>query len=381
MPDKFLPYGLQSVDEEDIARVVEVLRSPYLTTGPAVAEFEKALCTSTGASYAVALNSGTAALHAAYFGAGLSRGDDIVTTPLTFAATANAARYLGANVRFADVEADTGNIDPDAVAAALTDRTRLISVVDFTGQPADYDRIDPIARSQGIPVIADAAHSLGATYHGRSVGTLALASTLSFHPVKAITTGEGGAVVSSDRELAGKVARFRTHGIEREPEKLQSNEGPWWHEMHDLGFNYRLTDIQSVLGTNQLRRLAAFVTRRRAIAKVYDERLADLSALQLPVVRDGVEPAWHLYVLRTRDASRRRAFFERLRALQLGVQVHYIPVHYHPYYQALGFRRGQFPNAEAFYASAVSIPIFPELTDDDLDSSVDRIRRAAKDTL
>jgi dTDP-4-amino-4,6-dideoxygalactose transaminase len=204
---------------------------------------------------------------------------------------------------------------------------------------------------------------------------------LSFHPVKAITTGEGGAVVSSDKDVAEKVARFRTHGIEREPPKLHVNEGPWWHEMHDLGFNYRLTDIQSVLGTSQLRRLESFVARRREIAAMYDERLADLSQIQLPVVREGVEPAWHLYVIRTRDTSRRRAFFDRLRALQLGVQVHYIPAHYHPYYQSLGFRRGQFPNAEAFYAGAVSIPIFPELTDEDVESSVDRIRRAAQDTL
>ncbi len=374
MPE-LLPYGRQWVDDDDIAAVVGVLRSDYLTTGPAVEGFEAALTGATGAAHAVAVNSGTSALHAMYFAAGIGPGDEIVTSPLTFAATANAALYLGATVRFVDVEPDTGNLDPDLVEAAITDRTKAIVAIDFAGHPADYDRLRVVADRHGLRLLADAAHSLGATYKGRPVGTLADASELSFHPVKPITTAEGGAVVTDDAELAARARRFRTHGITKDPtEMVHPDEGGWWYEQHDLGFNYRLTDVQAALGTSQMRKLDRFVGRRRAIAAAYDAMLADLDALELPGRRDDAEPGWHLYIVRTRDPGLRRPLFERLRAQGLGVQVHYLPVYWHPYYQALGYRRGLCPEAERYYGGAISLPIFPAMTDDDIERVVDGLR-------
>lgn len=376
MSERPIPYGHQWVDDEDIAAVVDVLRSDFLTTGPAVDAFERGLEAATGARRAVVVNSGTSALHAMYFAAGLGPGDEIITTPLTFAATANAALYLGASVRFVDVLPDTGNMDPAAAEAAISDRTRLIVAIDYTGHPADYDELNAAAGERSVTVLADAAHSLGATYRGRRVGTLAHATELSFHPVKLITTAEGGAIVTDDEALADRAARFRTHGITRDPALMERNDGPWHYEQHDLGFNYRLTDVQAALGSSQLRRLDAFVARRRAIAARYLEAWADLHALTLPVVREGVEPAWHLFVVRVSDAALRGAFFDRLRALGLGVQVHYIPVHHHPYYRDLGFRPGSCPVAEDFSARAVSLPIFPLMTDDEVERVIDAVRRA-----
>jgi UDP-4-amino-4,6-dideoxy-N-acetyl-beta-L-altrosamine transaminase len=376
-----LPYGRQWIDDDDVDAVVEVLRSDFLTTGPQIERFEAALQAETGTRHAVALNSGTSALHAMYFAAGIVTGDEIVTSPLTFAATANAALYLGASVRFADVD-DTGNLDPDAVEGALTDRTRAIVAVDYTGHPADYDRLRPIAESRGLALLADAAHSLGATYHGRRVGGLADASSLSFHPVKLITTGEGGAVVTDDEAIASRAARFRTHGITRDRAQLRADEGPWYHEMQILGFNYRLTDLQAALGTSQARRLDGFLARRREIARRYHEALADLDAITLPSIVAGVEPAWHLYVVRVAgDMARRRPFYERLHELGLGVQVHYIPVYLHPYYADLGYPPGLCPRAEDFYRRAVSLPIFPKMDDADVDRVIERVRTAVADTL
>ncbi len=366
----YLPYGRQSIDEDDIAAVVEVLRSDFITTGPAVRRFEQALCEYVGVRRAVAVSSGTSALHAAYFAAGLGPGDQIITSPLTFAATANAALYLGASVRFVDVEPDTGTIDPARIEEAITDQTRLIVPVDFAGHPADYDEVGRIARSHGLTVVADAAHSLGAVSRGRRVGTLADLSIASFHPVKAITTAEGGAVLTEDAELADRAQRFRTHGIVRDAAH-QDREGPWWNEMHDLGFNYRLSDVHCALGLSQLRKLDRFIARRRQIADIYARALAGVDGLELPVVRDGVEPAWHLYVVRVVEPSLRRPLVEALHGAGVGVQVHYIPVHYHPYYQKLGYRRDSCPIAEDFYARALSLPIFPAMTDDDVHRVVD----------
>jgi UDP-4-amino-4,6-dideoxy-N-acetyl-beta-L-altrosamine transaminase len=383
MSDRFLPYGRQWIDAEDIAAVVETLKSDYLTTGPAVARFEDALRAATGAGHAVVMNSGTSALHAAYFAAGLAPGDEIVTSPLTFAATGNAALYLGASVRFADVLPDTGCLDPALAEAAVGDRTRMVVPIDYTGHPADYDAFAEIARGRGLTVVADAAHALGARYRGRAVGTLADATELSFHPVKHVTSGEGGAVTTDDEQIARRARRFRTHGITREADELESADaGGWWYEQHDLGYNYRLTDLQAALGASQMRRLDGFVARRREIASLYQAGLAGTGSLILPAVADGVEPAWHLYVVRVAgDPARRRPFFDRLRELGLGVQVHYIPVYWHPYYRGLGYRRGLCPIAEDFYARAVSLPIFPMMTDDDVQSSIERVKQAAADTL
>jgi len=376
MSDRFLPYGRQWVDEHDIESVIAVLKSDYLTTGPKVEEFERLLSEYTGAGNAIAVNSGTAALHAAYFAAGIKSGDEIITTPLTFAATANAALYLGATVKFVDVQPDTGNIDPKAVEAAISEKTRLIVAVDYTGHPADYDELNDIARKREIPIIADAAHSLGATYKGRRSGTLADLTEMSFHPVKIITTAEGGAVLTNDQTLARRAAMFRNHGIIREPDAMQGYEGPWFYEMQELGFNYRLSDIHSALGISQLRKLDAFLARRRQIADIYNEAFNDLPQLILPSVRDYVEPSWHLYVIRTQDPNLRGPLFARLKELNIGVQVHYIPVYRHPYYQQLGYEKGLCPNAEDYYSRAISIPIYPKMSDDDVESVIERVHRA-----
>jgi len=376
-----IPYGRQSVDESDIEAVAEILRGDFLTTGPAVQRFEESLAGMTGAGHAVAVNSGTSAIHAMYFAAGIGEGDEIVTSPLTFAATANAALYLGASVRFADVQDDTGTIDVACAEAAMTERTRAIVAIDYAGHPADYDALQGVARRRGVVVLADAAHSLGATYRDQKVGTLALASALSFHPVKPITTAEGGAVVTSDDGLAARAARFRTHGVTRDRDLMLADPGPWFYEMHDLGFNYRLTDVQAALGTSQLHRLGRFLDRRRAIAGRYHEALADIETLRLPTMTSDVESGWHLYVIRTRDTLRRRPLFDWLIAQGLGVQVHYIPVYQHPYYQRLGYRPGLCPVAERFYEGAISIPIFPGMSDPDVDRVIDILHRAARELL
>jgi UDP-4-amino-4,6-dideoxy-N-acetyl-beta-L-altrosamine transaminase len=380
MSERLIPYGRQWIDDHDIDAVVRVLRSDYLTTGPAVSEFETALCRVSGAHRAVVVNSGTSALHAMYAATGLGPGDEIVTTPLTFAATANAALYLGATVRFADVRPDTGNLDPASVEATIGDRTRLVVAVDYAGVPADYDELNEICNRHSVTLVADAAHSLGATYRGRPVGTLARASALSFHPVKPITTAEGGAVLSDDAELAERAARFRTHGITRDSGEMDETDPPAWHyEMRELGFNYRLTDLQAALGLSQLRHLGTFIERRRAIVERYVEALGDLDELVLPARPDDVEPGWHLFVVRVTQPERRRPLFDRLRQLGLGVQVHYIPVHWHPYYRELGFRRGVCPVAEDYASRAISLPIYPLMHDADVDRVIATVRRAVNE--
>ncbi len=379
---RYLPYGRQQLDEDDVEAVVRVLRSDFLTTGPAVDAFEAALSEATGAAHAVAVSSGTAALHSAYAAAGLGPGDEIITVPLTFAATANAARLLGATVRFADVDPDTGTIDPDAIEPLVNDRTRLIVCVDYAGHPADYDGVRAVADRHGLTVVADAAHSLGATSNGRPVGTLADVTTMSFHPVKPITTGEGGAILTDDPEIASRARRHSNHGITRARAVMEhDDEGPWYCEMHELGLNYRLTDMQAALGVSQLRKLDAFMTRRRAIAKRYTDALAEVHGLILPVTRSGVESGWHLYVVRVSAPTLRRPFFERLQAAGLGVQVHYVPVHLHPYYRRFGASRGDCPVAEGFSDCCLSLPIFPAMIDDDLEWSIEQVERAARDVL
>jgi len=372
----FLPYGRQSIDESDVQAVADTLRSDYLTTGPAVARFEAALATASGAQHAVAVNSGTSALHAMYFAAGLEQGDEIITSPLTFAATANAALYLGATVKFVDIEPDTGNIDASLVEAAVTDRTKLIVPIDFAGQPADYDALRAIAEARGLGLVADAAHSLGASHRGRPVGTLADASSVSFHPVKPITTAEGGAVLTDDAALARRARLFQTHGITKDAGEMQDrDEGPWWYEQHDLGYNYRLTDVQAALGLSQLQRLETFVMRRRQVADLYDEAFAATTDIHLPARRDYSNSGWHLYVIRMREAADRRPLFEHLRATGIGVQVHYLPVYFHPYYRELGYQRGLAPEAEEFYRAAISLPIFPAMTEADVMRVTESVQR------
>jgi len=382
MSDRPIPYGRQSIDEDDVAAVVEVLRSDFITTGPRVDAFEADLKSVTGARNAVAVSSGTAALHVAYAAIGVGPGDEVITSPLTFAATANAALHLGARPVFVDVDQGTGNIDPRAVEAAITSRTKAIVAIDFTGLPADYDSLHAIARDRGLVLLADAAHSLGATYHGRRVGTLADVTTLSFHPVKAITTGEGGAILTADIAVSERCRGFRTHGVVRDPMRFRRADGPWHHEMQWLGFNYRLTDFQAALGSSQLRKLDRFVGRRRLIAARYDEAFAGFEQVQRPPIPDWAESAWHLYVLRVSSGGpQRRQFFDWLRAAGLGVQVHYLPVYRHPYYEDLGYQVGICPVAEDLSNRSVSIPIFPGLSDADVERVVAVVSQGIQETL
>lgn len=378
MTERFLPYGRQTIEQDDIDAVAEALRSDFLTTGPRVEAFERAAAEISGAREAVAVNSGTAALHVAYAAAGVGPGTEVVTTPLTFASTANVALHLGATVRFVDVDPETALMDPASLEGALNERTRAVVPIDYAGAPADYDAIREVIGERPIDVIGDSSHSIGATYKGRRVGTLCPACTISLHPVKSITTGEGGLVLTDNAEWAAAMRRFRHHGVERGDRHALASEGPWAYSMTELGLNYRITDFQCALGLTQLAKLDRFLARRREIAAAYDRELAGVPGIRTPVVADTTVSGWHLYVVRVDDHTRRRAFFEKLRELGIGAQVHYLPVYWHPYYEALGFTRGLCPKAEGFYRSAVSLPIFPTMTDEDVTSAVERVRDAAR---
>jgi perosamine synthetase len=372
-----LPYGHQTVDQDDIDAVTAALQSDFLTTGPQVAKFEEAFAAEVGSTHAVAVSSGTAALHAAVFAAGIGAGDEVITTPMTFAASANCVRYQGGTVRFADVRRDTLTIDAQRVRDAIGPRTRGIIAVDYAGQPADLEDIQSIAAGRGIVVVEDAAHALGATYKARKIGSISTLTTFSLHPVKQITTGEGGMVTTNDEALAERVRRFRNHGIV-DDYRRRAAAATWFYEMEDLGNNYRLTDFQSALGLSQLRKLSSWVARRRALAARYDAALGDIAEIELPQVQSDRESAWHLYVIRLHlDRLRvgRAQFFAALRAENIGVNVHYIPVPWHPYYQKLGCRRGQWPAAESEYERLLSLPLWPGMTDQDLDDTVAGVRK------
>lgn len=376
-----LPYGRQLIDEDDIAAVVNVLRSDWLTTGPEVEKFEDALAHAVGVSHAVVLNSGTAALHVAYEASGLMEGDTIVTSPLTFVSTASCALHLGARVRFADVSPDTGNLDPAAVSAVIDSDCRLVVPVDYAGHLADYAAIRTVADRYDCGVVSDGAHSLGALRDGRSSAHHADAAATSFHPVKGLTTAEGGALLTQREDWAERARRFRNHGIERNPDRHRSPGGSWHYEVQTLGLNYRLPDVLCALGISQLRKLGSFLSRRREIASQYTEAFSGIEALEPPVTEPGVEPSWHLYVVRVTEAKRREAFFDRLRAEGLGVQLHYFPVHLHPVFQDLGFLAGSCPVAEDFAARAVSLPIYPGLRREDVERVIDTVSECARDLL
>ncbi|UPT74520.1 MAG: UDP-4-amino-4,6-dideoxy-N-acetyl-beta-L-altrosamine transaminase [Elusimicrobiota bacterium] len=362
-----IPYGRQTIEDDDVAAVVEALRSDWLTQGPKVAEFERALASYCGVKHAVAYSNGTTALQGAYFAANLQAGDEIVTTPITFAATATAAVWQGAKVVFADVGPD-GNLDPKAAEAAITSKTKVLAPVDFAGKPADLAAFRALAKKKGLLVVSDACHSLGAAQGGRKVGSLADMSVFSFHPVKGITTAEGGAVLTDDAGLAARLSEFRTHGIRRGED--------WLYGVESQGINARLTDLQSALGITQLRKLDRFVARRRAIAARYHEKFRAWGDVEVPE-GDVDASAWHLYVLRLKGAlgARRAEAFRALRAAGIGVQVHYIPVYWHPFYERMGYMKGLCPKAEDFYSRIVSLPIYPTLTDAQQDEVVATVRR------
>ena len=366
-----LPYAHQQISDEDVEEVVAALRSDWLTTGPRVPEFETGLSAETGAKHAVAFSSGTAALHGAAVAAGLGPGDEAITTPMTFAATANCVLYAGAEVRFADIDPGTLLIRPELVEAALTERTKAILPVDYAGQPADYRSLRTIAdRAPGERpvIIADASHSLGATRDGETVGTMADMTILSLHPAKILTTGEGGAVLTDSDDYADRLRRFRNHGISSE---LRARRD-WTYAMVELGYNYRLTDIGAALGTSQLSRLETWLARRRRLAARYQERLGGHELLDLPVVEPGTDPAWHFVFAQLRLdrlAVDRGVVFHALRAENIGVNVHYIPVHRHPYYQER-YPGLSFPVAEAAYDRLLTLPLHAGMTDQDVDDVV-----------
>ena len=368
-----LPYGHQDIDDDDIEAVVRILRSDWITTGPTVREFEDAFAASVGARHAVSFSSGTAALHGTAFAAGLGPGMEAITTPLTFCATANCVIYQGATPVFADVTPDTMNIDPAEVARRITPSTRAVLPVDFGGHPADLDAILELARSHELVVIEDASHALGAEHRGRRVGSISHMTVFSFHPVKHVTTGEGGMVATDDPDLAARLRLFRNHGIDSDARNRQAS-GQWHYEMVVLGYNYRLTDIASALGLAQLRRLEGNLRSRRRIARLYDEAFSGLPEIVRPVERPGVSSAWHLYPIRV-DVPRlrftRAEVFAALRAENIGVNVHYIPVHHHPYYrERFGYQGGEYPRSEACYESLISLPMFHAMTDQDVDDVI-----------
>lgn len=368
-----LPYGRQSIDESDIQAVVETLRSDWLTTGPKVAEFEEAMAAWVCAKYAVSFSSGTAALHAAAFAAGLRPGDEAITSPLTFAATANCVLYQGATPVFADVVEDTLNLDPELAASQITSHTKVILPVDYAGHPADLDSILQLAELHGLIVIEDACHALGAEYRGRRVGSIAHMTVFSFHPVKHLTTGEGGMVTTDNAAYAETLRRFRNHGISSDARQRQS-AGQWHYEMVLLGFNYRLTDIACALGLQQMKKLEANLERRRQIAARYGAEFRAIPGVRPPQTRPDVNPAWHLYPIRLdlpRLSAGRGEVFKALRAENIGVNVHYIPVHRHPYYRDhFGYAGGEYPVAESAYECLISLPMFHGMTDDDIEDVV-----------
>lgn len=375
--ERYLPYGRQHITEEDIEAVVQALRSDWLTTGPKVDEFEEAFAHYVGAKFSVTFSSGTAALHAATFAAGLERGDEAVTTPMTFCATANAVLYQGATPVFADVARDTLTIDPEKITKSLTARTKAILPVDYAGHPADLCEILEIAQRHGLTVIEDACHAVGAGYRLARVGSISHLTVFSFHPVKHITTGEGGMVSTNDEKLAARLRQFRNHGITVDHRARQVKES-WVYDMAELGYNYRLSDLQCALGLAQLQKLPRMLARRQEIARQYEQALADLPELERPTVRKDRESAWHLYVIKLnleRLRVSREQVFRAMRAENIGVNVHYIPVPWHSYYQKLGYRRGRWPVAEAAYERLVSLPIWPGMSDADVMDTVRAVQK------
>lgn len=393
-----IPYGKQSLDEADITAVVNTLRGDWLTQGPAVPAFEEAFAAKVGAKYAVAVNSGTAALHAIMRALNVGQGDEVIVPPITFTASANCAVFEGATPVFVDVDPETLLIDPIAVERAITPRTRAIVAVDYTGHPCDYDALREITNRHHIALVADACHSPGASYKGRPVGTLADLTAFSFHPVKHITTGEGGLVSTDNPVYAEAVRDFRTHGITKDSARFLglkedapyamadassssaiAEQGPWYYEMHSLGYNYRMPDINAALGLSQLSKLDAFVARRREIAARYESAFEAANVVRPLGVREWANPAWHLFVVRIDFAAvgqTRTEVMQELREQGIGTQVHYIPVHLQPFYRRhFNTALGQCPVAETAYVELLSLPMYPAMTDDEVDTVINAVSK------
>ncbi|MBE5953786.1 MAG: UDP-4-amino-4,6-dideoxy-N-acetyl-beta-L-altrosamine transaminase [Lachnospiraceae bacterium] len=368
----YIPYGRQYIDDKDIEAVVEVLKSDYLTTGPKVLEFEKRVADYVGAKYAVAVNSGTAALHIACLAAGIKEGDEVITSPITFAASSNCVLYCGGTPVFADIDGDTYNINPEEIEKKITDKTKAIIPVHYTGQPCDMDRITELARKHNLLVIEDAAHALGASYNDKRIGSMSDMTCFSFHPVKPITTGEGGMVVTNEEELYKKLLLFRSHGITRDDELMTENQGGWYYQQLELGYNYRITDISCALGLSQMDKLEGFLERRQEIADTYNQAFSYVKGIKIPTQTRVARSGWHLYMIWV-EPSRRKEIFDGLRKLGIGVNVHYIPVYKHPYYQNNGYLNCCCENAEKFYKGAISLPIHPSLTEEQQKYVIDKV--------
>ena len=363
-------YGRHWIEEDDINAVVETLKGDFLTCGPKITEMEQVLCDYTGAKYAVAISNGTAALHCACLAAGIGSGDEVITTPITFAASANCALYCGAMPVFADINPETYNIDPKSIREHITDKTKAVVAVDFTGQVVEMEEIRKICEEYHLILIEDAAHSLGSKYQGKQVGTLADMTTMSFHPVKTITGGEGGAILTDNEELYRKLLLLRAHGITRDINEMSVEpEGPWYYEQIMLGYNYRITDIQASLIVRQMKKLDKFVSRRKEIVATYNEAFAEIPEIIVQKEIPEADTCRHLYIIQLELEKlncTRREFFDALAAENVQCQIHYVPTYWFPHYQKLGFEKGCCPNAEKLYSRIMSIPLFPKMTDADV---------------
>lgn len=370
-------YGKQYIDNDDIEAVVQVLKGPLITTGPKVEELEDRLCRLTEAKYAVILSSGTAALHAACYAAGIGQGDEVITTPMTFAASSNCVMYLGGKPIFVDINSETYNIDPQKVEEAITPKTRAVIAVDYTGQAVELDELIKICKKHNLILIEDASHSIGTIYKGRTVGSIADLTTFSFHPVKTITGGEGGAVMANEENLAKKMLMFRTHGITRDTDFLMNkSDGTWYYEQINLGYNYRLTDIQAALIISQLNKIDVFSAKRKKIVKKYNEVFSKLETVSIQGSILGSDTTPHLYVLKLnleKLVVDRKAIFDALWAENICCNVHYIPVYYHPYYEKLGYRKGLCPITENLYERIISLPLYYSMTNQDLEDVINGV--------
>ncbi|HEE9035050.1 UDP-4-amino-4,6-dideoxy-N-acetyl-beta-L-altrosamine transaminase [Bacillus thuringiensis] len=376
--ETYLPYGQQQIDKYDIQAVVDVLKGDFLTTGPMVQQFEEAIAKYVGAKYAVSFSNGTAALHAACYAAGITEGDEVITTPMTFVASANCILYQGAKPVFADIDNETYNISPKSIEEKITNKTKAIIPVHFTGQPVELEAIKKIAKKNDLIIIEDAAHALGATYKNKKIGSIGDMTMFSFHPVKHITTGEGGVITTNNPLFYEKLVQFRTHGIERNPQKLLENHGPWYYEMQFLGYNYRITDIQAALGLSQLSKLDSFIKIRKKYVDIYSKEFSCLSEIIIPKQLPQTSSSWHLYIIRLNTKllkCNRKEFYEALQGENIGVNVHYIPVHLQPFYQKLGYEKGICPQAENVYEEIITLPLFPKMTEADVWDVIQAVRK------
>lgn len=374
---KYIPYGQQWIEEDDIQAVVEVLRGDYLTTGPKINEFEKSIANYVDAQYAVAVSNGTAALHAACYAVGIGKGDEVITSPITFAASANCVLYMGAKPVFVDVDPNTYNIDVSQIKSKITNKTKAIIPVHFTGQACDMDEIIKIANDHNLAIIEDGAHALGTRYKEQMIGSIGDMTTFSFHPVKHITTGEGGAITTNNKKYYDKLCMFRTHGITRDNALLTQSEGSWYYEQQFLGYNYRMTDIQAALGISRMSKIEKFLDLRRKYAKKYDQAFKCVDGIIIPQQSENTCSAWHLYIIKLeleKLSMGRKVIFEELQKRNIGANVHYIPVYYHPYYQKLGYKKGECPQAENLYEQIITLPLYPKMAESDVDYVIENVK-------